>query len=67
MHWQRNCPLVIAAKESHAKDSKSKTSKNKFDKVHITFSRATVDNDGQVLEVFPVKDNDDLIYIYNFI
>ena len=58
MHWQRNCHLVIAAKESHAKDSKSKYSKDKSDKVHVTFSRATVDQDGQVLKVFP-KDEDD--------
>jgi len=28
--------------------------------VHITFSRTTVDKDGQVLKVVPVTDNDDL-------
>ena len=57
LHWQRHCPSVISAKESHEKDSKSKQGKDNNDKVRLTFSRESVDVDGQVLKIFSVEDN----------
>ena len=37
---------LLSFKESHEKDSKSKQGTDKRDKVHLTFSRASVDVNG---------------------
>jgi hypothetical protein len=56
MHWQKYCPLVIAAKEQHLKESNQKS----HESVHVAHSTtATSGKDGIVLHLTAKENKED--------
>jgi hypothetical protein len=50
LHWQRDCPLIAMVKSAQAKKKADE------EKVHVIFSRASVDPDGIVLATYPIDE-----------